>query len=487
MPPAASDAAPAEPAPSPEEVRPRMGEAAPKDSFTIAMSTAADEPSLDETLPAASEGEAPRGARGGGRAARLLAEDAADARALHQRFRVGGGDTAPEPAAEPHAEAPGATMADVAASRRPPTRGVPGGLIVLLILLAAGVGAYLTAPQWLPSLRIALTPAADRAPAAAPAASMPAPAPAAPLPRLEALANDVAALNARLSALEQRPAPAAAEAIAALEKRIAALETTAKTAMPEGLNDSIVNQARQLTSITARVATLEAAIGNVARLEDVAARLNALEGKSAEANSVLALAERVAALEKRDSAAATALVLAAAQLRDAAVAGRGYTVELETVGQLAARAGVTFDAGPLAAAAADGLATVRELNESFPAMAAAAVRAGVVPDDTAGWFRRVLDRVLSIVSLRPYGRIEGTSPGAVVARAEQALRDGDIAAAVGELEGLSGPAAAAAAPWLARAKAHVAARRALDELTARSVGAMSATARSAPAAGPAAP
>jgi len=210
-----------------------------------------------------------------------------------------------------------------------------------------------------------------------------------------------------------------------------------------------------------------------------------VEGKSAEANSVLALADRLASLEKRDAIAATALVLATAQLRDAAMAGRAYTVELETVIQLASRAGVEFNAASLKDGAAKGLARSDALNAAFLKSAPTIVRAGVLPDATASWFRRALDRILSIVSLRPFGALDGTTPGAVVARAEQALGADNLAGAVAEIESLTGAPLEAAGAWLSQAKARVLAEKTLDELSARSVGAMSAAARTQTSAAPA--
>ncbi|MDX2143795.1 MAG: uroporphyrinogen-III synthase [Rhodospirillaceae bacterium] len=428
---------------------------------------------------------APASPRGGGRAARLLAEDAADARALNQRFRVGSGE------ADAAAETPVEDVASQQTYKKQSSAGRRFAMFVIAVIVVAG-GILFSAPWWAPQVRGVLQVVA---PETAP------PAPATPTleqvtalqARAEALAADVTALNARLAAVEQRPAPAATDGavLAALTERVKALESrpsTGATASPEGLADSVVNQARQLTNVTARVATLEAAIGNVARLEDVATRLNALEGKSAEANSVLALGERIAALEKRDQIAATALVLATAQLRAAVNAGRAYAIELETVNQLAARAGVAFNAEPLASRASTGAPRAEALTAAFAGVAAATVRAGAAPDANAPWLRRVLDRALSVLSIRPVGTPEGPAVGAVVARAETALTSGDLAGAVRELETLAGAPATAAAGWLNQAKAKVAADSALNELAARSVGAMgSSTAAKTGAASGAAP
>ena len=59
--------------------------------------------------------------------------------------------------------------------------------------------------------------------------------------------------------------------------------------------------------------------------------------------------------------------------------------------------------------------------------------------------------------------------GARVARAEVRLSQGDLAAAVTELEGLKGPAAATAGPWLADARARLAVDQVLSALQAAAV------------------
>jgi hypothetical protein len=70
--------------------------------------------------------------------------------------------------------------------------------------------------------------------------------------------------------------------------------------------------------------------------------------------------------------------------------------------------------------------------------------------------------------VRPVGAdVEGEDPAARVARAEAHLATGDLAAAVAELEALEGPAADAAADWLAKAKSRLAATATLDRLHAR--------------------
>jgi hypothetical protein len=72
---------------------------------------------------------------------------------------------------------------------------------------------------------------------------------------------------------------------------------------------------------------------------------------------------------------------------------------------------------------------------------------------------------MGLVTVRSVGAdAEGSDADARVARAEARLADGDLAGAVAEIEGLEGPAAEAAAGWLERARARLAAEQALASL-----------------------
>ena len=123
----------------------------------------------------------------------------------------------------------------------------------------------------------------------------------------------------------------------------------------------------------------------------------------------------------------------------------------------------------LAERAASGIPTRMVLAERFWPLAPQVVRAEALPQaDT--WWRGTLNRLLSLVTIR---REDGTAAGetaaAVAARAEARLFQGDFAAAAAELALLSGGPAEVAGPWLADARARVAAEKALSELTAHTV------------------
>ena len=424
-------------------------------------------------------GESRTATRGGGRAARLLAEDAADLRAKDQRFKYLGHSEVPAAETEPSAEPDATTAAEVLGRRG---GGGPGRAVALFVFLAIMAAAVVgSASLWVPRVKQFV----QGAPAVVESVSVPAD-PAA------AVQTEIAALKARVAALERGPGnPVSPDglnaATQALAQRLAAIESRAGGAgggeAVTSLGDSLSSQAEQLTAVTARLATLEAAIGNSARLEDLSKRLNMLEGRSAEANSVLALSDRVTVLETTgrrtlvEQSGNIAMLMAVAQWREAVLAGRPFAVELEIAKMLAVRAGgQSIDDGGFAEFAARGIPTLQELERRFGPAAAAVMRAGAIPDGAGAWYRRILDRIFSIVTVRRLdGEAAGTSISAVLARAKLRLTGGDLAAAVVEMNSLSATVAKTAAPWLADAKARVAAEKAAADATTMAVAAVAAT------------
>ena len=86
----------------------------------------------------------------------------------------------------------------------------------------------------------------------------------------------------------------------------------------------------------------------------------------------------------------------------------------------------------------------------------------------------VVQRLSSIVSVRRVGEAEGDTALARLARADKAVAAGDLAAAVTGLEGLGGPAGEILAPWLAEAKARLAADRQAETLLSAALAAAAA-------------
>ena len=312
----------------------------------------------------------------------------------------------------------------------------------------------------------------------------------------------VAALDQRIAALEGRDAAPAA-ALAALERRVGALDE--QVAAGAALGERLAQDLAPLGAHEARLARLEERLSILGRalatagdggadavaLADLNQRLERLEQRLAAAaatpsgdpvdaqrldrlgrtlgemeTSVAGLAaglarqdDRLAGLESRatagrGSARETGLVLALAQLRAVTRRSASFARELAAVRALG---GGDPALDTLDAHAATGVATLAELRRDFQPAARAIVLAGRLPD-REGWLDKTLQRLGSIVTVRQVGEVEGDGAEALVARAEQRLAEGDLAAAIDELEKLDGAPAAAAALWLAQARA----RRAVD-------------------------
>lgn len=306
--------------------------------------------------------------------------------------------------------------------------------------------------------------------------------------------DDVAALDAAIPALNDR--------IAALDRRVAALSddvATAAFASPDGGGDVA---ARVLGAIDERVTALEqapapaplAAAPAVAsdvdqRLSALARSLSALErqlGAVAQRPAVAAadpglgdamarLNQRLAALEAQPAAgggegrAALTLFLAAGRLQSAVTAGRPYAEELAVAHRLAmADADLIAQLAPLAANAATGVARIDVLRTRFAATARTVVQAAAAAGDD--WIGRTLARARSVVSVRRVGEpAAGQAPAEFVARAEARLVVDDLTGAVAELAALDGAAAAAATSWLAAANARLDADAAVAALDAYAV------------------
>lgn len=422
----------------------------------------------DDTTPPKVSSPKPAAAskRGGGRAERLRAEDAADQQARQQRYKNFEIADSPTERTAGGIDHGSIDQAGESASRS----GVGRIAALFVVLVVVAVGILGTASWWVPQV----SQLVEGPEVSVPSAS--APVPESTAVRSPAPAEIAGTPQAPSDAAEQvLPNSVDSDALTVLEteltNRIRALEQGggAGDASVISLGDSLSSQARQLAAVSARLATLEAAIGNSARLEDLNNRLIILEGKSADAASVLTLSNRVASLEETsrravaEQTAEVALLMATAQLREAIIAGRPFAAELETAKALSTRVlNTNIKDQEFAAYAARGIPSLTTLQRRFDETAAQTVRAAAIPDGASGWIRQSLDRLMSIITVRRVsGDVAGSGVSSILARAENRLSTGDIAGAAVEMATLPGAAAEAAAPWLADARARVAADRAI--------------------------
>ncbi|MBP2301720.1 mitofilin family membrane protein [Azospirillum picis] len=337
-----------------------------------------------------------------------------------------------------------------------------GGFATALSVVALLVGAAaLSEPWWGPAL-----PGWPATPAASSAAA-PAPAPADP-----ALRAQIQQLADRLGKLEQRPATTgeaggsdAGAAVAQLSQRLDALEKS---------RSGDTGAADAAKALANRVAAVEQAVSAAAGGSQAA---QALRGEVDSLKQQVSSVSQSVEQRQDASTAAQALVLAAGQLRASLAGGQPFQQDLQAVRSLnIADAGVTQPLDAVAPYASKGVPTRAQLNDRFEPLAGEIVRAEA-RGDGSGWLDKVTGKLSTLVTVRREGGgVVGTGADAVVARAEAALKEGNLAKAVDELGTLQGPAAQTAAPWLADAKARLAADQAARQLNDRAIALMSAAA-----------
>ena len=380
-----------------------------------------------------------------------------------------------------------AIMSDAASSPPPPPApppvqvrrglGVFGafviGLVTAVIVLA---GAVISLPFWPEQVQVLW-----RGQAVIP----PAPTPALDLQSVQAAANAVANaavetarrdLTARLDDLEKRlraMSAVAAEkptgsdpAVAELRSRVEALEGRPAAAPPAGTPATppampAGEADKEIAVLRAEITTLHTALQALdqsvtGQREQTKALGDALGARNTGEQKALVAAR------------ASAVIGVAARLSAALDSGLPFAADLTLLAPLAqGDAKLTEVAAALQPYAQAGVASRAALAASFPAVAKAAL-ADDVADDSFG--ERLLGKVRGIVSLRRVGDdVPGDSAEAKLARAEAALDAGDLAKAVDLVKSLPPQTARATSAWLARAEAHLAAKRAIDALAAHAV------------------
>jgi uroporphyrinogen-III synthase len=260
----------------------------------------------------------------------------------------------------------------------------------------------------------------------------------------------IGALTNRLDKLESRIKAVAAQneraadsgdpaALAALGQRLRELETAAA-----GRGDEALRGGRETAALKQQLHTLAADLAS-ARAESADLAQRRSQGGGSGALVALALGRLRDAVGNRPFADQLA---ALRQLIPEPAAESGFE---ETLSQLEKRAG--------------GVASRPDLARRFAALAGPAVRAGAGQDE--GWLAATRRRLSGLVSLRRTGPAAGSGVEARVARAEAALAEGDLAAALAEVAVLEGGAAEVLAPWRRAASDRLAVESALAALEAR--------------------
>lgn len=276
---------------------------------------------------------------------------------------------------------------------------------------------------------------------------------------LETAPERSAEIADRVAALESRPVPESrpepdlaplTDSLTALESRVAAIETRAPSQLGEAPS----------TELTALVESLRAEVAEMQAIgEDANAEIEAL---AAQTEARLAEAEaQAAALRAEAEQTARRAVNAAALGRVQAALESGVPF----AGALADIPDVEIPAA-LSGFAETGVPSRAALQDAFPPAARAALEASLRANMGEGWSDRVTSFLQATTGARSLVPREGSDPDAVLSRAEAAVRSGDLAQALVELENLPAEGQAEMADWIVMAQQRLDAIAAASTLSA---------------------
>ena len=168
----------------------------------------------------------------------------------------------------------------------------------------------------------------------------------------------------------------------------------------------------------------------------------------------MALTARLDRIENEHHAlvGAASAALAAASLSQASDTGRPFVSDLDT---LARTLPYPHEVDALRALSERGAPPRAVLVAEFPDMARRAAYASRDPVQGSGWLAQMAHAMGALFTVRRTDQTSGSSPDAILARAEHRLNDGDLDGAVHELDALPPKGRDAAAPWRDRASRRV--------------------------------
>lgn len=214
------------------------------------------------------------------------------------------------------------------------------------------------------------------------------------------------------------------------------------------------------------------------QLVDTGVKIERIEKNKADASAVLSLMSRLETTEQKLRASsiekerAAALLLAVYQLREAALSGRRFLTEQQSALALSAQMPrVAALVRSLSVAADQGIWTETALVQSFASYANKAVLSETV-SSKKDWFHQALNSLRELVVIR---RIDATDPEnlstqAVLARAQQAIDNADLAVAVVHLQALLGSAKDAMNEWVREAQLYLSTQKTISETVAAVLG-----------------
>ena len=241
--------------------------------------------------------------------------------------------------------------------------------------------------------------------------------------------------------------------MATLKQQLSGAEAAGGQLSQEALGRIDVYRA-ELEGLRAEVGTLQDKVAGLATALDQAVKRADREVETAQAR----VAEIETAADTRLSAAEAEANLAL--IRAALESGGPFEAPLAA---LQGRAGVAVPQG-LVDAAPTGVESMARLRDGFGDAAHAAIRSSMMASAGDGLMSRTRAFFGAQVASRSLTPQQGSSPDAVLSRAEDRLRQGDLDAALAEVGALPSEAQAAMASWLAAARLRAAAADGLAAL-----------------------
>jgi hypothetical protein len=275
----------------------------------------------------------------------------------------------------------------------------------------------------------------------------------------------VPALEARVAALEEAPAPSAAPVdLAPIEAQLTQIIDRLKAV--EGRVTEVESRSAMTEGTSATSPEMEAAVASLRQEIDSlkgagAAATADIEAMAAEAQARLAEAEERATQLKADAEATAQKALARAavgRVQAALESGAPFETALADM--------ASFEVPPvLRDAAAGGIASRAALEDAFPTAARAALEASLRANAGESWTERMGAFLQSTTGARSLTPREGNDPDAILSRAEAAVKADDLRAALGELAALPPEGQAAMADWVAQANRRLEAVQAAADLS----------------------
>lgn len=167
---------------------------------------------------------------------------------------------------------------------------------------------------------------------------------------------------------------------------------------------------------------------------------------------------------------AAAMLMAVSQLRQSLMQDGGFEQDLATVRALAGDDPETLAAlEKITPYAREGIVSRDALKSEFRGLAGDIVSAKLKGEDVS-FQDKLFARMDNFVQVRKTGMVEGEDTKAVVARAETLMNQGDIRAAITELEKLDGAPRETAQPFIDDAQARMLAETLSGQLTSNVIG-----------------